>query len=278
LSPQIFKAMAKFFTEESLGKIGEYFGIVTKVGEVVINPLDEGYKALKAFIEEADRMKEAEESATLRNFYTRHNKALGKMSMAVDKGQGAFLQIVRNTGDAMMRSVDSKKGTAVQANSKAADNYAIMRDALNNAYTELQYRAAVSTPENIFRVLSSEWISNSTIKGTWGAHGKIEIRLNKDFSVKDAYIRAPGGEKLAEQMVRDVEERGLEGVDLYHMDVKKEVQYFGDDGGYPSAYVKLDEDSHIYDYVRGDEGAAAVWEHIRKHGARALTAKKIEGD
>jgi uncharacterized protein DUF4157 len=277
-SPQIFKSMAKFLTEESLGKVGEYFGIITKVGEVVINPLDEGYKALKAFVEEADRIKEAEESATLRNFFTRHNKALGNMSMAVDRGQGAFLQIVRNTSDAMLRSVDTKKGAGVEALSKATDNYTTMREALNNAYTELQYRAVASTPENIFRVLSSEWISNSTIAGTWGVQGRIEIRLNKDFSVKNAYIRAPGGQKLAEQMMRDAADSHQEGVDLYHMDVKKEVQYYGDDGGYPSAYVKLDEDNHIYDYVRGDEGAARVWEHIMKHGARALMANKIEGD
>ncbi len=56
-SPQIFTMMAKFFSEEGLGKVGEYFGVITKVGEGVINPLDEGYKALKAFSEEATGIK-----------------------------------------------------------------------------------------------------------------------------------------------------------------------------------------------------------------------------
>ncbi len=140
-----------------------------------------------------------------------------------------------------------------------------MRMALDGAYTEIQARAEASTPENIFRVLSADWISSSTISGGWGVHhGKIVIRLNKDFSVKDAHILAPGGQKLAEQLVKEAKDTSVDGVDLYNMDVKKEVQYYGDESGYPSAYVYLNENNHIYDYVRGDVDGARVWEYIKR--------------
>lgn len=279
-SPDFQKAMGKFFIDKALGK----FGTVTKwvLGEVAekhLKPIDMGIEALKTLNEEVKRAEEAKESATLRDFYVRHNTAIGKMLQGVDAGTPKLVDRVGKIRDAMFRATDTRKGAATVALNDAADRYTTMRSVLGDAYAEMQGRAQFSTPENIFRVLTEEWIRGTTVREGWATkQAKIVIRMNKDFSIKDAHIQGTGGQKIAEQLVKDA---GEHGVDIYSMEVRKEIQFFGYDSDYPSAYVHLDENNNIYGAVKDDDSAAAVaaiWEYIKSNKTKALTAKKVDGD
>ena len=53
------------------------------------------------------------------------------------------------------------------------------------------------------------------------------------------------------------------------MEIRKEIEYYGNDGSYPTAYVHLYEDNSIHGYVRGDEEAAKVWEYIKRRSRRS---------
>jgi Domain of unknown function (DUF4157) len=279
-SPDFQKAMGKFFLEKAVGKIGAVakwaFG---EISEKATKPVDLGLDALKALNEEVKRAEEAKESATLRDFYVQHNTSIGKMLQAVEAGTPTIVSRVGKIRDAMFRSTDTKKGKATEALSDAADKYTAMRMVLSDAYGETQGRLQFSTPENIFRLLTEEWIRGAMIKDGWSMkHASVVIRMNNDYSVKDAHIQGTGGQKIAEQLVKDAEAAHADGVNFYEMEVRKEIQYFGNDSSYPSAYVYLDENNSIHGYVRGDVDAAKVWEYIKSAGAKALTAKKVEGD
>ena len=67
-----------------------------------------------------------------------------------------------------------------------------------------------STPESIFRVLTEEWIRGSTVKQGWATkEASVVIRMNRDLSVKDAHIQGTGGQKIAEQLVKDASRSAL---------------------------------------------------------------------
>jgi Domain of unknown function (DUF4157) len=279
-SPDFQKAMGKFFLEKAVGKIGSVAKwALGEVSEKATKPVEFGLDALKALNEEVKRAEEAKESATLRDFYVQHNTSLGKMRQAVEAGTPMIVARVGKIRDAMFRATDTKKGRATEALSDAADKYTTMRMVLSDAYAEVQARAQFSTPENIFRLLTEEWIRGNTVKEGWGTkQASVVIRMNKDFSIKDAHIQGTGGQKIAEQLAKDAESDHAGGVNFYQMEIRKEIEYYGNDDSYATAYVHLYADNSIHDYVRGDEEAAKVWEYIRSNGAQALTTKKVEGD
>jgi len=279
-SPDFQKAMGKFFLEKAVGKIGSVAKwALGEVSEKATKPVEFGLEALKALNEEVKRAEEAKESATLRDFYVQHNTSLGKMRQAVEAGTPMIVARVGKIRDAMFRSTDTKKGRATEALGDAADKYTTMRMVLSDAYAEVQARAQFSTPENIFRLLTEEWIRGNTVKEGWGTkEASVVIRMNKDFSIKDAHIQGTGGQKIAEQLAKDAESEHAGGVNFYQMEIRKEIEYYGNDGSYATAYVHLDQYNHIYGAVRGDEETAKVWEYIRSNGATALTTKKVEGD
>jgi hypothetical protein len=279
-SPDFQKAMGKFFLEKAVGKIGSVAKwALGEVSEKATKPVEFGLEALKALNEEVKRAEEAKESATLRDFYVQHNTSIGKMRQAVEAGTPMIVARVGKIRDAMFRATDTKKGAATEALNDAADKYTTMRMVLSDAYAEVQARAQFSTPENIFRLLTEEWIRGNTVKEGWGTkEASVVIRMNKDFSIKDAHVQGTGGQKIAEQLAKDAESEHAGGVNFYQMEIRKEIEYYGNDGSYPTAYVHLYEDNSIHGYVRGDEEAAKVWEYIKSAGAAGLTTKKVEGD
>lgn len=279
-SPDFQKAMGKFFLEKAVGKIGSVATwALGEVSEKATKPVEFGLDALKALNEEVKRAEEAKESATLRDFYVQHNTSIGKMRQAVEAGTPMIVARVGKIRDAMFRATDTKKGRGVVAMNDAADKYATMRMVLSDAYAEVQARAQFSTPENIFRLLTEEWIRGNTVKEGWDTkEASVVIRMNKDFSIKDAHIQGTGGQKIAEQLAKDAEADHAGGVNFYQMQIRKEIEYYGNDDSYATAYVHLFEDNHIHDYINGDVEAAKVWDYIRSNGAQALTTKKVEGD
>ena len=190
-SPDFQKAMGKFFLEKAVGKIGSVAKwALGEVSEKATKPVEFGLDALKALNEEVKRAEEAKESATLRDFYVQHNTSIGKMRQAVEAGTPMIVARVGKIRDAMFRATDTKKGTATEALNDAADKYTTMRMVLSDAYAEVQARAQFSTPENIFRLLTEEWIRGNTVKEGWGTkEASVVIRMNKDFSIKDAHIQ-----------------------------------------------------------------------------------------
>ncbi len=277
--PNLPGVLLDFLREEAIGEIIKYV------------PLQMGraYKLLTSLGTEDKRAQAAQDSAKLRDFVVSHASAIGDMETAVENSWSDFKASVRLTAEAMNEgeqpTATGKKGKGkwgVETSSPATkvfDDYSMMRMALLNTYEALDIQAGFATAANLFRLLSEEWIRGTMVKEGWDMrHARIVIHLNKDYSVKDAHIEGAGGTKIAEQLVKDAATHNLDGVDLYNMNVRKEVQYFGHDSGYPSAYVYLDEENHIRDAMRDDEGTAALWAYIRNNGARALMAKKMDSD
>jgi Domain of unknown function (DUF4157) len=275
--PNLPGVILDFLREEAVGEIIKYV------------PLEMGraYKLLTSLGTEDKRAQAAQDSAKLRDFVVSHASAIGDLLTAMENNWSDFRASVRLTAEAMNEGEQpkpkGKKGkwevdTSTPA-TRVFDDYWMMHMALIDTYSALDAQVSYATSANLFRLLSEEWIRGSTMKEGWDTrHARIIVHLNKDFSVKDAHIEGTGGQKIAEQLVKDANKAHLEGVDVYHMRVRKEVQYFGDDGGYPSAYAYLDEENRIHGAVRGDEGTAAIWQHIRSNGAKALMAKKMDGD
>ncbi|HEU4783988.1 MAG TPA: DUF4157 domain-containing protein [Ktedonobacterales bacterium] len=279
--PNFPNVILEFLREEAIGEIIKYV------------PLEMGraYKLLTSLGTEDKKAQAAQDSAKLRDFVVSHASAIGNLLTAVENNWSDFVASVRLTGEAMNEgetsSSSSKAGKGKgkwdvdtsQGATKVFDDYWMMRMSLQDTYTALDAQAGFATAENLFRVLSEEWIRGTMIKEGWGTkHASIVIHMNKDFSVKEAHIQGSGGQKIADQLMKDAQKAGVDSVDIYNMDVRKEIQYFGTDSGYPSAYVYLDENNSIHDAVRGDETVTAIWEYIRANKANALRAKKMDGD
>jgi hypothetical protein len=81
----------------------------------------------------------------------------------------------------------------------------MMRMALLDTLESVQKAQNDATPENLFRVLSEEWVRHATVRGGMGVRFKavVIIRLNPNYSVKDAHVQGSGGQKLAEELLKE---------------------------------------------------------------------------
>ena len=111
-----------------------------------------------------------------------------------------------------------------------------------------------STPGILYRMLSEEWIRQARITRSLGIKyaANVIIRLKKDYSIKDAHIEGPGGQKIAEQMLRD----SPNGVDVFKLKVPRRIVVYADNG-WPSAILSLDANNrnvNVGSFAEGDSG------------------------
>jgi hypothetical protein len=97
--------------------------------------------------------------------------------------------------------------------------------------------AGAFSEAGLYQVMAEKWISGS-VSGEGKAKGWVYIRLDKGWNVSSAYIHAPGGARLAEQMLR--EESGS--VNLNDFKVRRQVDFMPQD--LTSVSMWLDEKGH----------------------------------
>lgn len=276
--PDFQKAVMKFVGEEVVPDV-----VKLAIDSEAVGWAFKGVKLLNTLKEEAERAEKAEVSATLRDFYVQHKTIIGKMKQATLSGKEEFAAAARLKEEAMEQAENiaaaTKKGkksgaSVTMASTKAAEEYAEMRSAMMDAYAALDARLKFATPENLFVKLSEEWIRNATVRGGMGIrfNAVVVIRLNPDYSVMDAHIQGSGGQKIAEELLRE----NPDGVNVFNLEVPRVVKLMAPNG-WPSAMLSLDEDDHNTSsgaYLEGDTDS--LYRYVIANGLPPT--KKLDGD
>jgi hypothetical protein len=232
----------------------------------------------KALDGEIKRAAAASASATLRDFVVQHAQAIGALQQAVLSQRQGFISAVRAKREAVeapQSSSGSKKGKwAAKPSTKADDDYAMMRMALLDTLAKVDSTLKVSTSQALFRVLSEEWVRSVKVSIGMGVkvNAVVVIRLNKDYSILDAHIQGAGGQKLAEQLLKD----SPDGVDVFHLQAPRRILLMADNG-WPSVTLSLDannRDTSTGSFGEGDTDS--LRRYVMSKGLPPT--KKLTGD
>ena len=112
-----------------------------------------------------------------------------------------------------------------------------MRLVLMETLDALKATLSESSSEKLLRVLTETWIRQGTTGTSAGQPiaAVIIIRLRPDYSVKNAHFQASGGQKLAEELLKD----SPSGVDVYGLKARKRILHY-DEHDVPQATLELD--------------------------------------
>ena len=250
----------------------EILGAVKSVpGAAELQKFATGFKA------EADRAKKAMASATLRDFLVGHGQAITTLKQKVLDGRQGLISAMKAKRETLLGlSRSGKPGKPGLAKpSKEADDYGMTRIALMDALAKMDATLKRSGSDTLFRKLTEEWVSGAQVHAGMGVTvpAFVLVRLNKHYSVEQAYFQGTGGQKLAEQLLRD----SLGGVDVLNLKTKKEITYPGDGTPGTSAIAMLDADNRDISAANMGEGnTGAVIKAILAKGT--LLATKVKGD
>jgi hypothetical protein len=210
---------------------------------------------------ELKRAQAAKDSASLRNFYVMYRTAIGKLRQIILSTTADFVARVRKAEE------DS------ETNQQKADEYFMLRLELDNTLEALDYQLKQSSPETIYRLLTEQWLRDSTVRldGVGVKASYVFIRLEADYSVRDAHIFGVGGQKLAEQLLRDTPG----GIDVYSMKVPRFVHYFKEGARGASTVLKVDERGFV-DSRNSDGNYRKLHSVLEQQGLRPTT--KITGE
>ena len=275
-------AITKFAGETLLEEIGKLTEpLAGELKEFIPAPVGTTIKFVMAMNEEAKRAREAKESATLRDFYDTYKAAITSLRQNTRGLRAPFIQTVKNVLQGMVIAEDPGHKTGKMMTSNAAFVYSTMRENLVDAYAALSAQADASTTDQIFRKLSEEWIRTSEHRDVFGNESKalLEIFVNPDYTIKRAHVQGSGGQKIAEELLKDAQKAGLSGVDVFGLKVPKIVTVKFSEKDYP-VWLRLDAENRdltrSQGYPQNDADAEAIYRTLMSHGL-APTAN-IEGD
>jgi len=229
-TPDFQKTVTGFFADKLVGALINHTPGASEVDAVV-----------KALDGEIKRASAAGASAKLRDFVVQHAQAIGRLQQAALAQRQGFISAVQQRREAAEapRPTSGRRGgkPGVVEPTQADNDYAMMRMALMDMLEQVDAQLKVSTPEALFRTLSEEWVRHSTVAGGMGTRfaATVVIRLNPDYSVKDAHIRGSGGQKLAEQLLKD----SPNGVDVFNLKAPRTILLMADNG-WPAVTLSLD--------------------------------------
>jgi len=263
-------------TKPDFKKVIENFLFDKVVGELInrsnVPGGGDAWALLGKLEDEAKRASKAEESASLRDFVVQHRTAIGQLQQSVLSLKNDFVAAVRITRERMDKA-GGKRGTG--AISPEAKAYGVQRVTLIETLERMDFRLKISTPVDLFRQLSEEWIRQTTI--TTSAFGTkapadVIIRLKSDYTIMDAKIQGTGGQKIAEQLLKD----SPSGVDVFKLKVRRRIVVYADNN-WPKAILRLDADNRVINegsFVEGNYGE--VHRFLRANGLPPT--KKLTGD
>lgn len=198
-------------------KVGEIvLDEITKlvINEVIDKSLEE-FKPVKKIIElgksiiegvekENKRVEEAKQSNELAKFIVEERTNIRKMTDEIKINKVGTRQLAQARYDATKDSGGKKA---------YFDFLALQNSQLRNDI------AGPFTPEALFAKITESWIM-ANVKG--GSPSYIFIRLDKDWTIVKAYIHAPRGQRLAEQLLRSAGGN----LDIWSMHVPMTVEFF----------------------------------------------------
>ena len=268
--PQFQAVVVKYFADKLMGAMIKHAPGASEL-DAVVKALEGDYKRASA----------AKASATLRDFVVQHAKAIGQLHQTTLKERQGFISAVRARREAAETPPAAGpgpkgggKGGAVKPRQEDVA-YRAMRSVLLDTLDGVDKILGASTEEALFRVLSEEWIANATVYAGMGisVKGVVVIRLNPDYSVKNAHIQGSGGQKLAEQLLKDSESGA---VDVFGLKAQRRILLLADNG-WPSVILTLDEnnaDLSTGSYAEGD--TSSLRKYVMSKGLPPTT--KLTGD
>lgn len=231
-SPDFQKVVVGYFADKLMGAIMKHAPGASEL-DAVVKGLDGEYQRAAA----------AGESAKLRDFVIQHAKAIGKLHQRILSERQGFISAVRARREAVEAPKPVKSGRksgkwGPAEPTREENDLAMMRMALMDTLENVDKALSVSNSETLFRVLSEEWIRNAKVRGGMGTRfpAVVVIRLNPNYTVKDAHIQGSGGQKLAEQLLKDA---GPQGVDVFRLQAPRRILLMAENG-WPSAILSLD--------------------------------------
>jgi hypothetical protein len=249
--PNFKKVVQEFFWDKVTSEI---------ISKSKVPGAGDAFKLLGDLEKEVQRAAAAEESATLRKFIVDHRNAVTTVKQTVYRLRNDFKANVRLTGEG------------------GGNEAAVMREHLVDLLSRLDSRLKESTSQKLFIELSEEWIRQSTTPETATTRSPafIVIRIEGDpphFSVRDAEIKGPSGQQIAEQLLRD----SPAGVDVFDMRVPRRILYFERGKSFHKAIVRLDEDNNLVNegsFIEGNYGP--IYRALMSTGLPPT--KKLSGD
>jgi hypothetical protein len=253
--PDFQKATIKFFADKVMGKIAEKGGAGTPFE--LFGKLEEEYKRAQA----------AGDSARIRDFYVTHKAAVADL----DKK----LALIADDFEARAKKAYTLAETGDQ---KALDDYGMMRMQLVEVFQDTEARLRQTSTSQLYTLLSEEWINASDVYAGMGIHtdAKVIIRIWDDLSIRDAYVQGTGGQKIAEQMMKN----SPGGVDVWGLKVKREIKVFEKGGnGWPVAIVMVDENGRSENRGSIAEGRSDLYHRrIEQAGGLPPITKDFKGE
>ena len=238
------KVVGELFKRSKLPGVGEAFSLMNKMGD------------------ELTRAEAAKDSASLRDFFVTYRTVIGKLKGLILSTTTDFVTKVRQTEEAKDRDP-----------ARHENEWAMLRIELIDTLAQLDYQHTLSTPENVFRLLSEQWLRDSTVSidqvGRKASY--VFIRLEADYTVRDAHIFGTGGQKIAERLLLDTPG----GIDVYSMKVPRFIHYFKEGARGATAVLKVDEKG-IVDSKNSDGNYRPVHERLQRQGLAPTT--KITGE
>jgi hypothetical protein len=134
---------------------------------------------------------------------------------------------------------------------------------------------------NVFLLICQEWIRNTMYRKSAGlitsatpsAPALVRISVNKDYGVRRVELLCHGGQKIAEQLLKNA---GGAGLRPYAWPVPRRILYFVDSGSWPNEFINLTSDGRwVQQGSIAESTVRAVLEHVRRYGLDATA--KVEG-
>ena len=236
--PEFQKVVVGYFADKLMSAMMKHAPGASEL-DAVVKVLEGEYK----------RAATAKASATLRDFVVQHAKAIGRLHQTILKERQGFISAVQARREALEAAKAAQPAPKGGKGAKAgplvttpdAIAYGAMRIVLLDTFDSIDRILSVSNEEALFRVLSEEWIRHATVYAGMGmsVKGVVIIRLNPDYSVKNAHIQGTGGQKLAEQLLKDSESGS---VDVFRLKAQRRILLLAANG-WPSVILNLDENN-----------------------------------
>jgi hypothetical protein len=259
--PEFQKVVLSFFADQvidGLFKLTEVPGLpkgVPQPGKAIhglLQKLEAEYKRAAA----------ARASARLRDFVNQHLADIAEIDRQLTLAKDDFETAV------------DLAGAKVGADAAANADYGLVRLWLVDEFRDVERRLSASDSSSLFTTLSEQWIRSSTVPIGMGhrTRARVIIRLEEDFTLRNGHIQGTGGQKLAEQLLKN----HPGGVDLARLAVPRTIIRYARNG-WPRDILRLDEEGRrddLFNYAEGNPSLVHEW--VRRHGLPTVT--RITGD
>jgi len=257
--PRFSKVLVDFLQDKIVGEI---------VKRAKVPVISESYTLVKDAFSlmgkmeaEMKRADAARASASLRDFYVTYRSTIGKLRQIILSTTADFVAKVRKAEDNAGMSQTQ------------ADAYGMLRLELADTLGALDQQLKSATPEAIYRLLTEQWLRDSTVrlKQVGVKPSYIFIRLEADYTVRDAHINGTGGQKLAEQLIKD----SPGGIDPYSMKVPRFIHYFKEGARGATTVLWVDANG-VIDHKNSDGPYKTLHDTLEKRGLKPTT--KLKGE